>query len=124
MERYTGLDAHGQSCTFAVMGPSGRRIRHDVVETNGAALVRYVKALAGRKHLCLEEGTQSGWLYEICASPGYRPAFTMTETGVHDHRNDRSPSSETAVHVRPRRAVTILRNTQEKTPSMPGGGMY
>ena len=65
MERYIGLDAHGQSCTFAVMGPSGRRIRHDVVETNGAALVWYVKALPGRKHLCREEGTHSAWLYEI-----------------------------------------------------------
>ncbi len=65
MERYIGLDAHGQSCTFAVKGPSGRKIRHDVVETNGAALVQYLKGLPGRKHLCLEEGTQSAWLYEI-----------------------------------------------------------
>ena len=65
MERYIGLDAHGQSCTFGVIGPSGRKIRHDVVETNGAALVRYVKALPGRKHLCIEEGTQSAWLYEV-----------------------------------------------------------
>ena len=67
MERYIGLDAHGQSCTFGVMGPSGRKIRHDVVETNGAALVQYLKRLPGRKHLCLEEGTQSAWLYEILA---------------------------------------------------------
>lgn len=65
MERYIGLDAHTTSCTFGVIGPSGRKIRHDVVETNGAALVGYVKGLAGQKHLCLEEGTQSAWLYEI-----------------------------------------------------------
>ncbi len=65
MERYIGLDAHGTSCTFAMVGPSGRRIRHDVVETNGAALVAYLKGLSGQKHLCLEEGTQSAWLYEI-----------------------------------------------------------
>ena len=48
-----------------MIGPSGRKIRHDVVETNGAALVHYLKGLAGRKHLCLEEGTQSAWLHEI-----------------------------------------------------------
>jgi hypothetical protein len=60
-----GLDAHGTSCTFEVIGPSSRKIRRDVVETNGAALVHYLKGLAGRKHLCLEEGTQSAWLYEI-----------------------------------------------------------
>ena len=65
MERYIGLDAHGVSCTFAMIGPTGRKIRHDIVETNGSALVGYLKGLAGRKHLCLEEGTQSAWLYEI-----------------------------------------------------------
>ena len=65
MERYIGLDAHGTSCTFAVVGPSGRNIRYDVVETNGAALVRYLKGLSVRKHFCLEEGTQHAWLYEI-----------------------------------------------------------
>jgi hypothetical protein len=48
-----------------VIGPSGRKLRHDVVETNGAALVSYLRSIPGRKHLCLEEGTQSAWLYEI-----------------------------------------------------------
>ena len=65
MERYIGLDAHGASCTFVVIGPSGRKLRQDVVETNGAALVQYLRNIPGRKHLCLEEGTHSAWLYEI-----------------------------------------------------------
>ena len=65
MERYIGLDAHGTSCTFVVIGQNGRKIRQDVVETNGAALVSYLKSLPGRKHLCLEEGAQSAWLYEV-----------------------------------------------------------
>lgn len=65
MERYIGLDVHGTSCTFAVIGPSGRKLRQDVVETNGVALVRYLQSMAGHKHLCLEEGVQSAWLYEI-----------------------------------------------------------
>ena len=65
MERYIGLDAHGTSCTFGVIGPSGRKLRQDVIETSGAALVSYVRGIPGRKHLCLEEGTQSAWLYEI-----------------------------------------------------------
>ena len=65
MERYIGLDAHGTSCTFGVIGPSGRKLRSDVVETNGAALVSYLRGIPGRKHLCLEEGAQSAWLYEI-----------------------------------------------------------
>jgi transposase len=65
VERYIGLDAHGTSCTFGVIGPSGRKLRQDVVETSGTALVHYVRSIPGRKHLCLEEGTQSAWLYEI-----------------------------------------------------------
>jgi hypothetical protein len=36
-----------------------------VVDTNGRALVDAVKGIAGRVHLCLEEGTQSAWLYEL-----------------------------------------------------------
>jgi transposase len=65
MDRYIGLDAHATTCTVAVIGPSGRRLRNDVVETNGRALVSYMKLVPGHKHLVLEEGTQSEWLYEI-----------------------------------------------------------
>jgi transposase len=65
MDRYIGLDAHSQSCTLAVVGPSGRRLGSQVVETNGAALVAAVRAIARPRHLVLEEGTQSGWLHEI-----------------------------------------------------------
>lgn len=65
MQRFIGLDAHGQSCTLCVMGPSGRRLGHHVVETNGKALVEMVRSIAGERHVCMEEGTQSEWLYEI-----------------------------------------------------------
>lgn len=65
MERFIGLDAHTQSCTFAVVDAKGKHLRTDVVETNGQALVEYVRVLPGRRHLCLEEGTQSQWLSEI-----------------------------------------------------------
>lgn len=65
MDRYVGLDAHAQTCTLAVMGPTGRRLTSRVVETNGRALVEAIRGIPGRIHLCLEEGTQSSWLYEI-----------------------------------------------------------
>lgn len=65
MDRYIGLDAHSQSCTFAVMGPSGRRLTERVLETNGKLLVELVKGIAGTRHLCFEEGTHSEWLYEL-----------------------------------------------------------
>ena len=65
MDRYIGLDAHSQSCTLVVIGPSGRRISERVVETNGRALLQAVREVAGHRHLCIEEGSQSEWLYEL-----------------------------------------------------------
>ena len=43
MERYIGLDAHSQTCTAAVMGMSGKRLREQVLETNGKLLVDFVR---------------------------------------------------------------------------------
>src|SRR6185436_11789040 len=65
MDRYIGLDVHAVSCTLGVMGPSGKRLKSMVVETNGQALLEAVKSIPGRVHLCLEEGTQSAWLHEL-----------------------------------------------------------
>lgn len=65
MDRYIGLDAHAQTCTLAIMGPTGRRLREQVLDTNGKLLVEFLKSVAGTKHLCFEEGTHSEWLYEL-----------------------------------------------------------
>ena len=65
MDRYVGVDAHAQTCTLAVMGPTGKRLTSEVVETNGQALLAAIHKIPGRIHLCLEEGTQSAWMYEI-----------------------------------------------------------
>ena len=45
MDRYIGLDVHSTSCTIAVVGPSGRKLQSQVLETNGQALVSLVKTL-------------------------------------------------------------------------------
>ena len=65
MERYLGGDVHAASVTFSVLNESGKQLRRDVVETNGQALVGYLKQLPGNLHLCIEEGEWSQWLYEI-----------------------------------------------------------
>jgi len=67
MERYLGADVHAASTTFCVLDGSGKRIRRDVIETNGKALIGYLGQLAGDLHLCIEEGEWSQWLYEILA---------------------------------------------------------
>lgn len=65
MDRYIGLDAHASSCTLGVIGPSGKRLGSHVVETNAKALIEVLRAIPGRRHLCLEEGTLASWLYEV-----------------------------------------------------------
>jgi len=65
MERYIGLDVHAGSCTLAVVGPSGKRLSSQVVETNAASLIAVLRGIPKRRHLCLEEGTLTGWLHEV-----------------------------------------------------------
>ena len=48
-----------------MISESGKRLGSYVVETNGQALVEQLKTIPGQKHVGLEEGTQSAWLYEI-----------------------------------------------------------
>jgi len=77
MDRYVGLDAHAETCTLAVMSPTGRRLTSRVVETNGRALVEAIGGISGQLHLCLEEGTLSAWLHEILEPHVAEIAVTM-----------------------------------------------
>ena len=65
MERYIGLDDHAKSCSIGVLSEQGKKLQSAVIETNGQALVEFIKTIPGRTHLCLEEGGRSSWLYEI-----------------------------------------------------------
>ena len=64
MERYIGLDAHASSCSLPVVGPSGKRLGSRVMETNARALIEVLHQMPRNRHVCLEEGTLSEWLYE------------------------------------------------------------
>jgi transposase len=65
MDRYIGIDVHTESCTFAIMGPTGKRLREQTVETNGKVLTDMLRSIAGKKHACIEEGTHAEWIYEL-----------------------------------------------------------
>ena len=65
VERYLGMDVHAESCSFCVLEASGKELRRDVVETNGQALIHYLKQFSGGLHLCYEESEWAGWLWEI-----------------------------------------------------------
>jgi transposase len=86
MDRYIGIDVHARSCTVAVVDAAGKRVGEHVVETNGQALVECMRMIPGQRHVCIEEGTQSAWLYEILAPH----AQQMVVTNVTDSRGQKS----------------------------------
>jgi hypothetical protein len=65
MQRYIGLDVHAASCTAAIMDARGKRLGAHVIETNGEALVKFLSTQPGKPKVCMEEGTQSEWLYQV-----------------------------------------------------------
>ena len=67
MTRYIGLDAHSESCTIAVLGGSGKRLRHERLQTSAELLKSFIKEVPRPRHLCMEEGTLSEWLCEELA---------------------------------------------------------
>jgi len=88
MERYIGLDAHGSSCTLAVVSQSGKRLASHVVETNAKSLIAVIRAIPGRRHLCLEEGTLADWLYEVL-SPDVEQLVVAAVGESRGQKNDR-----------------------------------
>jgi len=65
MEVYIGLDVHAHSTTAVVVGPTGKRLRQAVIETNKSALETLLEEVEGNRHVCLEEGTASEWVFEV-----------------------------------------------------------
>jgi hypothetical protein len=88
MERYLGLDVHAASCTLAVISEKGRKLRDFPVETNGQALVEAIRMIPGHKHLVLEEGLQSAWLFETL-SPHVDELVVTGVTESRGHESDR-----------------------------------
>ena len=87
MDRYIGLDVHSTSSTITVVGPSGRKLQSQVLETNGQALISFVKTLPRPRHLCLEEGCQSTWLYEVL-SPHVDELVVAGVARIHGPKSD------------------------------------
>ena len=66
VDRYIGLDAHSSSCTVAVIGPSGKRLSSQVIETNAAASSRSCGDPQEPPSVS-RGGSAGGWLYEMLA---------------------------------------------------------
>jgi transposase len=101
MDRFIGIDVHSSSCTVAVMGPTGRRLRSDVVDTHAKTLIQYLQGIAGDKHVCIEEGQQAEWLYEVL-SPHVSEVAVMNVRGMpkSEHKSDESDAFTRADDLR------------------------
>jgi len=65
MDRYIGIDVHSKSCTVAVMNATGQRLKEQVIETSATVLIDAMRSIAGKRHVCFEEGVLSSWIYEL-----------------------------------------------------------
>ena len=107
MDRYIGIDAHSQSCTLAVMGPTGRRLREHVVETHGKTLRTFMTSIAGDKHVCLEEGELSQWLYELLL-PQSREVVVVQPKKRQGPKSDSLDAWDLAELLRTRQSSTVV----------------
>jgi hypothetical protein len=82
-----------------VIGESGKRLGSHVVETNGQALVEQLKTIPGKRHVCLEEGTQSAWVYEIL-SPHAEEVIVAAVPESRGQKNDERDAFQLAEQLR------------------------
>jgi transposase len=62
---YVGMDVHTDCVVIAALGDDGKLVMEMVIENKADTLRHFVKGLAGRVHVTLEEGTQAAWLYDL-----------------------------------------------------------
>lgn len=117
MDRYIGIDAHTQSCTVAAIGPSGKRLRLQVVPTAGSDLVECVRSIKGQRQIVLEEGTQSAWLYELLSPHAAEVVVTVPERRKRGSKSDAEDAWGLAERLR-RGAIDVR---VFKGPSLMGG---
>ena len=86
MDRYIGMDVHSASCTAGVLSAKGSRLKSVVLETNGKVLVEFLKTIPSKRHLIIEEGTHSNWLYEILSPHVHE----MTVIGVPKNKGQKN----------------------------------
>ena len=101
MERYLGLDMHRDSCTAVVLSAGGKKTGEQVIPTETAALVQYVKSLSGELHVCVEEGEWSEWVVEIF-NPWVSRVVSASAPGRKGPRSDAMDARELAERLRTR----------------------
>ena len=63
--KYVGLDVHRDTISVAVLNAEGKLVMQSVVATQASAILDFLHGLRGTLHVTFEEGTHSGWLYDL-----------------------------------------------------------
>jgi transposase len=63
--KYVGLDVHRDTISVAVLNAEGKLVMQSVIATQASALLDFLQGLRGTLHVTFEEGTHSGWLYDL-----------------------------------------------------------
>ncbi len=63
--KYVGLDVHRDTISVAVLNAEGKLVMQSVLATQAAAILDFLHGLRGTLHVTFEEGTHSGWLYDL-----------------------------------------------------------
>jgi transposase len=64
-DKYIGLDLHQATIVVSVIDAEGRVVLETGVETQAAAIIRFLQSLQGPLHVTFEETTQAQWLYDV-----------------------------------------------------------
>jgi transposase len=83
------------------------------VETNGPSLVEAITSIAGQRHVCLEEGTQSEWLYELLEPHAVEVVVTVPER-QRGNKNDAKDAHQRAEELRIGSKLTTVFKPQGK----------
>ena len=64
-DKYIGFDLHQATTVVAVLDADGKVVMETIVETEAAAIIRFLKSLSGPLHITFEETTQARWMYDV-----------------------------------------------------------
>jgi transposase len=63
--QYVRLDVHRDTISVAVLNAEGKLVMQSVIATHASAILDFLHGLRGRLQVTFEEGTHSGWLYDL-----------------------------------------------------------
>jgi hypothetical protein len=64
-DKYIGFDLHQATTVVAVLDAEGKVVMETIVETQAAAIIRFLKSLSGPLHITFEETTRARWMYDV-----------------------------------------------------------